>query len=320
MSNQPPAAVRANWNYILPICLVATLGGLIFGYDTGVIAGAIEPLTAKFALTDIMKGWASGCVLIGCAVGRAGGRPALRPLRAQAGDVSGGADVSDLIDRHGLFPMTSGSSSSSVSSAAWASASPRSRRPCISPRSPRRTSAAAWWRSTRSPSSAAWPSSISAIMALPCAARNGPGLPRHAAALQQSLTTQFAPTELQPGHGTFTLACGSADGVQAGMGCSLGLLVDAQKPKPIRVALATIDSVTEHQCRGTLIPAALPNINWAVLTATPATGYPKPVVTLLSASESWNIHTGWRWMFLSGHFLRWFSPCCCFSFRRARAG
>jgi sugar porter (SP) family MFS transporter len=42
---------------------------LLFGYDTGVISGAIEPLTARFALGDVMKGWASGCVLIGCAAG-----------------------------------------------------------------------------------------------------------------------------------------------------------------------------------------------------------------------------------------------------------
>jgi sugar porter (SP) family MFS transporter len=63
------ANVQTNWRYVIPICLVATLAGFLFGYDTGVISGAIEPLTAKFHLTDLMKGWASGCVLIGCAAG-----------------------------------------------------------------------------------------------------------------------------------------------------------------------------------------------------------------------------------------------------------
>jgi sugar porter (SP) family MFS transporter len=60
---------KTNLSYLLPICLVATLGGLLFGYDTGVISGAIEPLTARFHLSDLMKGWASGCVLVGCAAG-----------------------------------------------------------------------------------------------------------------------------------------------------------------------------------------------------------------------------------------------------------
>ncbi|MCX6865013.1 MAG: sugar porter family MFS transporter [Verrucomicrobia bacterium] len=69
MNTQPTSTVHANWNYILPVCLVATLGGLLFGFDTGVISGAIEPLTARFQLSDFMKGWASGCVLLGCAAG-----------------------------------------------------------------------------------------------------------------------------------------------------------------------------------------------------------------------------------------------------------
>ena len=61
--------VQTRLAYLLPICLVATLGGLLFGFDTGVISGAIEPLTAKFGMSDFMKGWASACVLVGCAAG-----------------------------------------------------------------------------------------------------------------------------------------------------------------------------------------------------------------------------------------------------------
>ena len=60
---------RAHLPYLVPVCLVATLGGLLFGCDTGVISGAIEPLTARFQLDDVMKGWASGCVLVGCTAG-----------------------------------------------------------------------------------------------------------------------------------------------------------------------------------------------------------------------------------------------------------
>src|SRR5512147_1055575 len=68
-ASRPPATVRTNLSYLVPICLVATLGGLLFGYDTGVISGAIEFLTVRFNLDVVMKGWASGCVLIGCATG-----------------------------------------------------------------------------------------------------------------------------------------------------------------------------------------------------------------------------------------------------------
>ena len=75
MSSPAPSPVRpahrvdTNLSYLVPICLVATLGGLLFGYDTGVISGAIRFLTARFELDVVMKGWASGCVLIGCATG-----------------------------------------------------------------------------------------------------------------------------------------------------------------------------------------------------------------------------------------------------------
>jgi SP family xylose:H+ symportor-like MFS transporter len=57
--------------YVTSVCLVAALGGLLFGYDTGVINGAIGPLKEHFALDAQAEGWATGCALLGCAIGAA---------------------------------------------------------------------------------------------------------------------------------------------------------------------------------------------------------------------------------------------------------
>lgn len=51
---------------------VASLGGLLFGYDNIVISGAIDYLGRYFHLDAIGLGWAAGCALIGCIVGSAG--------------------------------------------------------------------------------------------------------------------------------------------------------------------------------------------------------------------------------------------------------
>ena len=51
---------------------VAALGGLLFGYDTAVISGAIGFLEKHFDLDPQMwKGWAAACALLGCAMGAA---------------------------------------------------------------------------------------------------------------------------------------------------------------------------------------------------------------------------------------------------------
>lgn len=55
--------------YVFLICSVAALGGLLFGYDTAVISGAIGFLQARFALDPKWTGWAASCALIGCIVG-----------------------------------------------------------------------------------------------------------------------------------------------------------------------------------------------------------------------------------------------------------
>jgi len=48
---------------------VATLGGLLFGYDTAVISGGIGFLKQCFSLNEWQEGWAASSALLGCVVG-----------------------------------------------------------------------------------------------------------------------------------------------------------------------------------------------------------------------------------------------------------
>ncbi|GAA1292100.1 sugar porter family MFS transporter [Brachybacterium alimentarium] len=55
------------------IAVVATFGGLLFGYDTGVINGALEPMVRDFGLTPVAEGLITSSLLIGAAFGAATG-------------------------------------------------------------------------------------------------------------------------------------------------------------------------------------------------------------------------------------------------------
>jgi len=55
--------------YIVKLTVVAALGGLLFGYDTAVIAGAIGFLQEKFNLSPAMVGWAASSAIWGCVFG-----------------------------------------------------------------------------------------------------------------------------------------------------------------------------------------------------------------------------------------------------------
>lgn len=55
--------------FLLLITVVSALGGLLFGYDTGVINGAQFYLSKYFILDDVLKGWVVGSALVGCFVG-----------------------------------------------------------------------------------------------------------------------------------------------------------------------------------------------------------------------------------------------------------
>lgn len=64
-----------NLAYLIPITLVATLGGLLFGYDTAVISGAEKGLegfflqATDFQYTKVIHGITSSSALIGCVIG-----------------------------------------------------------------------------------------------------------------------------------------------------------------------------------------------------------------------------------------------------------
>ncbi len=55
--------------YTTFITLVATLGGLLFGYDTAVISGAIGSVRTYFELSPAQMGWAASSALVGCIIG-----------------------------------------------------------------------------------------------------------------------------------------------------------------------------------------------------------------------------------------------------------
>jgi SP family arabinose:H+ symporter-like MFS transporter len=66
---------HAGRSYLWLLAGGASLGGLLFGYDTAVISGAIGFIEAHFKLGAGMTGWAASSLLIGCMFGAMLGGP-----------------------------------------------------------------------------------------------------------------------------------------------------------------------------------------------------------------------------------------------------
>jgi len=64
--------MKQNKGFILLITIAASLGGLLFGYDTGVINGTQFFFSKFFDLDAAAKGWAVSSALIGCVIGAIG--------------------------------------------------------------------------------------------------------------------------------------------------------------------------------------------------------------------------------------------------------
>lgn len=60
---------NTNTTYIVLITLVATLGGFLFGFDSGVINGTVKGLESAFDSESIGSGFNVASMLLGCAVG-----------------------------------------------------------------------------------------------------------------------------------------------------------------------------------------------------------------------------------------------------------
>lgn len=67
--NQANSENTENFAFILLISGVATIGGFLFGFDSGVINGTVEGLKVAFSSDDIASGFNVASMLLGCAVG-----------------------------------------------------------------------------------------------------------------------------------------------------------------------------------------------------------------------------------------------------------
>ena len=88
----------AKSGYLLKLTLVATLGGLLFGYDTGVISGTVGSLESFFVIpkglsetvANAFKGFIVSSALIGCIIGGALGGLVSKKLGRKKGLILAG--------------------------------------------------------------------------------------------------------------------------------------------------------------------------------------------------------------------------------------
>ena len=67
----PPLTAGPHQRRLDLVTIIATFGGLLFGYDTGVINGALEPMKVDLGLTATGEGLITSTLLVGAAIGAA---------------------------------------------------------------------------------------------------------------------------------------------------------------------------------------------------------------------------------------------------------
>ncbi len=79
------STARGSGWYLAGICLVASIGGLLFGFDTAVISGAVGLVKAQYRLDALAEGLFTASALFGCiggaaVAGAAGDRVGRKPV------------------------------------------------------------------------------------------------------------------------------------------------------------------------------------------------------------------------------------------------
>ena len=65
----PKTAEQGSTAYVILICSIATIGGFLFGFDSGVINGTIDGLQTAFGSDSVGTGFNVASMLLGCAAG-----------------------------------------------------------------------------------------------------------------------------------------------------------------------------------------------------------------------------------------------------------
>ncbi|HEY4391488.1 MAG TPA: sugar porter family MFS transporter [Paenibacillus sp.] len=68
-SSIPEQGDRVSMKFVTLVSIVAALGGLLFGFDTAVVSGAIGFMQQHFDLNEFQVGWAVSSLIIGCIAG-----------------------------------------------------------------------------------------------------------------------------------------------------------------------------------------------------------------------------------------------------------
>ncbi|WP_127532861.1 sugar porter family MFS transporter [Paenibacillus kobensis] len=67
--NDANANHAVNMKFVTLMSIIAALGGLLFGFDTAVVSGAVGFMQERFSLNEVQVGWAVSSLIIGCIVG-----------------------------------------------------------------------------------------------------------------------------------------------------------------------------------------------------------------------------------------------------------